>query len=237
MRGPPAQGSGEYLCFHRNLVNRTPNDPSVGRLTKHNLREVCVFSDQLGSKRVKPAHNFFFFKCEERYLPLKNLLPGQKDCKFLLIVLQRAQRGGTLHIWAEGLAARGEEELLLGVPGLELLPHLLVEARSSRDPPGLKPDPQETREKGTCLGLAPARMTCANGTSCQQGMMSIASKIINLESDTNLLGNQSIKKEIQNQNREVSGTHGWGSGYILQPQGLKGLGKGRGRVPNTASGT
>lgn len=62
-------------------------------------------------------------------------------------------------------------------------------------------------------------------------MKSAASMIINLDPDTNLLGNQPIKKEkekeIQDWNGKVLAICGWGSKYILHPKKmLKGVKEG-----------
>lgn len=68
-------------------------------------------------------------------------------------------------------------------------------------------------------------------------MKSIASRIINLDPDTNLLGNQPIEEEeeeekeeeIQDWNGEVLAICGWGERYHLHPkEGLKGIREGKG---------
>lgn len=60
--------------------------------------------------------------------------------------------------------------------------------------------------------------------------------MINLESDTNLLGNQSIKKEIQDQNGKVPAICGWGSRYIQHPKGFEELGRGKKEGPKHSKG-
>lgn len=141
-------------------------------------------------------------------------------------------------VWVE---PRLQRSLLLGTQAVSSFP--TFQGHRTWVTLAIEPNPrcpQRATEEGTGLGLAPAHMTSASGTRLW-GMKSIASSIINLDRDTNLLGNQPTEKEkekgIQDGNGKVLAMCGWRSRNILHPtEGLKGIRKGKREGPKHVQG-